>query len=284
MIAQRILTGRLPSIVLAALVASTLPIPSSARFEPTPSEPTPADTEDADAEAKALGAAGSEAFRAGEFDRAIAAFEEAYARVPMPNLIFNIGRAYEAKGELSRALERYEAFVLQPGVDLDTRALAANRMKVIRSILAEVGPGEEVTAREDHDAPLAPVEPALAGTGEERPRNEPNRALRISGLAAVGLGAAALLTGAVVGGVARQRASRADREQFIVDSDRDRTQARRLAVSADALFITGGIVAVTGLVLVAIGYGRRAGSKRGDVALRPSLRRGQGGLIVEGSF
>src|SRR5262245_39104347 len=60
----------------------------------------PAATEDArQREARALHARGLEDFRAARYDRAIEAFQAAYALSPAPGLLYNIAETYRVKGK-----------------------------------------------------------------------------------------------------------------------------------------------------------------------------------------
>src|SRR3990167_8916541 len=71
---------------------------------------TAAGDDAATAEARALYAKGKEAFEAGKTPEALANFEGAYARKPLPGFLFNIAlchRALKDHGKAVSALERY---------------------------------------------------------------------------------------------------------------------------------------------------------------------------------
>src|SRR5215468_1047360 len=63
------------------------------------------------ARARALDKAGTEAFRAGRYDQAIASYQAAYALAPRAGGLFNIGRAYHKKGDAQHALEYYRRYL-----------------------------------------------------------------------------------------------------------------------------------------------------------------------------
>jgi len=71
-----------------------------------------------------MSAAGAEAFRAKSWDEALAAFKEANALVPHPNLDVNIGRTYEALAQFDQAMIHCKIALNAPGVPEATRQAA----------------------------------------------------------------------------------------------------------------------------------------------------------------
>lgn len=61
--------------------------------------------------AKRLDKKGKKLYAKGRYDDAIAAFELAYEADPKPRFLFNIGRAYERKGDLFKAMEHLQGYV-----------------------------------------------------------------------------------------------------------------------------------------------------------------------------
>jgi len=51
------------------------------------------------------------AFKSGRFDRAITLFSKAYKQRPAPDMIFNIARAYEEKGDLQQAILEFVRYI-----------------------------------------------------------------------------------------------------------------------------------------------------------------------------
>ncbi|MBV1861272.1 MAG: hypothetical protein KUG77_22835, partial [Nannocystaceae bacterium] len=78
--------------------------------------------------------------------------------------------------------------------------------------------------------------------------------------------------GGVLGGLAQSNADDADRAEFVDDALRVRDDARRQARAADAMFITGGVLAAAGLVLVLTTLGKR-GKTKGSAAAATAARR-----------
>ena len=98
--------------------------PSSAVLAPPAAGPSDADRKDA---GRAF-AVGEEAFAKGDFLRAAASFEEAFARAPHDSSLWNAARSWHRAGELDRAANRYAHFLLDapataPDRDAATRAL-----------------------------------------------------------------------------------------------------------------------------------------------------------------
>jgi hypothetical protein len=85
--------------------------------------------------ARQMSAAGAEAFRAKNFDEALAAFEEANRLVPHPNLDVNIGRTYEALGRADQAMIHCKIALNAPGVPENTRQAAQQCVERVQKLL-----------------------------------------------------------------------------------------------------------------------------------------------------
>jgi tetratricopeptide (TPR) repeat protein len=239
-----------------ALALSLAPSVPALAAEPSPNDP------------EALSAAAVERFEARDYDGAVALFEQAYAADPNPNYLFNIGRVYEEKGDLQKAIQHYQKFVGQSGVDLESRQAATERLKVLREALAQLeaeekqaddpAPADEATAEPPGDDPAA----ATDETDEKAARRK--KTLRITGYSLMGLGGAGLIVGAVFGGLAQGSVKDSDADPFVDRREAFRERARSQARVADAMFITGGVLAATGLVLVLVTLGKKKGDA--DVA------------------
>jgi tetratricopeptide (TPR) repeat protein len=247
----------LVATTVVALSVVLAPARSSARVAPDAAAAAGAETPDA------LSTSAVEAFRAGEYDKAIDLFERAYALDPQPNYLFNIGRVYEEKGDLEKAVENYQKFVKQPGVDIEAREAATERLKVLRRTLAEL--------KDDEPTPGPKVEP---GVDEPTPTEEAaaarKRKLRIAGYSLLGVGGGALVIGAVFGGLAIGKSNDAKNAAFVDDQLALRKEAKGRAVVGDGLLITGGVLAATGLVLVLVTLGK--GKKDKGAAAKASRR------------
>jgi hypothetical protein len=87
------------------------------------------------------------------------------------------------------------------------------------------------------------------------------------------MGGAGLIVGGVLGGLASTKANEADDEPFVDDALRMRDDARRQARAADAMFITGGVLAATGLVLVLTTLGKKKAKASSSLPSRGGARR-----------
>src|SRR5436305_8380691 len=80
----------------------------------------------------AVGDDGFALYRAREYRRAAEKFLQAYALDADPNLLFNIARCYEALGDTLAAIEKYKAFLANPGADDQGRRRATEAVRVLR--------------------------------------------------------------------------------------------------------------------------------------------------------
>lgn len=227
-----------------------------------------------------------EAFGDKRYDEAIDLFNKAYEIDSNPNYLFNIGRVYEEKGDLKKAVEFYQRFVSQAAVDLEAREAATARLKVLREALGQL---EEEEKKTDETTTTQP--PTQPDPNEDKPNRI--RTQRIAGYSLIGVGAAALIVGGVLGGLASADADSAENAEFVDDKLRLRDDARGKAQGADALFITGGVLAAVGVVLVVttLGKGKNKGkaaashrSRRRAVAFSPSASPRAVGATLSGRF
>jgi len=116
------------------------------------------------ARARALDKAGTDAFRAGRYDQAIASYQAAYALAPRAGVLFNIGRAYHKKGDAQHALEYYKRYLAD-----DPKGPVADEARVYvaeleRSLPAAAppppaAPPPETPAKPESKAATAPATP-----------------------------------------------------------------------------------------------------------------------------
>jgi hypothetical protein len=99
------------------------------RVEPEPSPPPSADVDaTAREQAKLLFQDGLELFEAGDIAAAVAKFEQAYALVPLPAMLFNIARGREQLGDVAGACTSYRLAEADPQADARMREEAAKRI------------------------------------------------------------------------------------------------------------------------------------------------------------
>jgi tetratricopeptide (TPR) repeat protein len=236
--------------------ATTTEAAEAPKEEAAPAPEVPASP---DGDPEALSAAAVERFEAKDYDGAVTLFEQAYAADPNPNYLFNIGRVYEEKGDLENAVVYYQRFVGEPGVDIESRQSATDRLRVLREALAQLkadeAPKDDEPKDEGTDEPVVD-QPPVTDEGDERAAKR-KKALRITGYSLMGVGGVGLILGGVFGGLAQRSVNDADADPFVDRQEAFRDRARTQARVADAMFITGGVLAATGLVLVLATLGRK---------------------------
>jgi tetratricopeptide (TPR) repeat protein len=235
---------------------------------------------------------GSQAFADKDYAAAIEAFEAAYEVRQVPNLLYNIARTYERKGDFDEAVTYYERFVNQPEVDLKARRDALERIKTLREVLALREEGEEVdreeVAREGSEPELAetPVDRADPEADPE-PAPEPARAAPPSPSYALaytfaGLGVASLGAGGVFGTLAAGSLSEADGAATLSERRRAIDSAHTQAAVADGLFVGGALLSAVGLYFAISPPDAQASSDVRSASTRPRLepRVGPGGASM----
>lgn len=272
------------SLALGSTVALAAPPAGDA---PAPENPDGAETGSTEQEkdkATELSDQAIAKFQAKDYQGAVDLFNQAYEIDPNPNYLFNIGRVYEEAGDLEKAVEFYAKFVKQPGVDLDSREVALDRLKVLRAIVeetAEKKPPEEPKDKPE-DKPATDQPPPPDPELEQAKRKK--KTLRVAGFAVLGVGAGALIGGAVAGGLAQSDFNRAEPGPDVTPADSQDllAGAKTKALAADVLFGVGGALVLTGVILVAVGFTKPKTSSR--VALTPSFGPRGGGVDLRLRF
>lgn len=234
----------------------------------------PSEANDTDARRAAeLVQQGAAAYQAKDLERAITLFEEAYELDPKPNLVFNIGRVYEELGDLNRAIEFYSRFTVQKGIRLETRKLAAERIRVLRDILSQSQSADDAqapaAATASESPPPAQLTTPSAYPPEDRPEPTPvdrGRNLRIAGysLLGVGLGAGAAALGFGISGLTNEKEAQRQCAPLCRESEVETIHQQLIA--ADVLGAVSGAFLATSVVLLAVGFKRKASSRDRKVA------------------
>lgn len=231
-------------------------------------------------EASALSDQAISKFKAKDYDGAVELFQKAYDIDPQPNYLFNIGRVYEEAGNLENAVEFYARFVKQPGVDLDSRGVALDRLKVLRAIVEETEekqPKEKPPEEEQPEETQPEADPVPPPDPVDQDAERKRKTMRGAGFGLVGVGAAALIGGAVVGGLAQSDNNNAGEAATPADAEDLLASSKTKALTADILYGVGGALLLTGVVLVAVGFSKPK-SKR--VAFSPTFGpRGAGATL-----
>jgi tetratricopeptide (TPR) repeat protein len=156
----------LATLLLAWVVWAS---PGAARAQPTP--PAAAAQR---AEAKRHVERGLAAQAAGDFDGAIELYKKAYALIPHPELLFNLGQAYRLKGRKTVAIRYYRRYL---AADAEGRGAAESTAWVERLTREMKERGEAPEEREREEDDIGDLDPDESSAGE-RDRVKPEAAPR----------------------------------------------------------------------------------------------------------
>lgn len=110
---------------------------------------------------------GVEAMKRGDYQAALARFEEAYALVPSPKIQYDFGMAYVGLGRPDDALAAFERFLVEaPDAPPDKREKAASVISTLRAQIAEMPRREDREAAGSGAPPAAPPAATPAGGSE----------------------------------------------------------------------------------------------------------------------
>ncbi|MCK6550361.1 hypothetical protein L6R52_31280 [Myxococcota bacterium] len=216
-----------------------------------------------------------EAYRARDYDRAIARFTAAYEQRAEPELLYNIARSHERALRRREAIAMYERFLKSPGTTAELRAQALAAVEALKKeeSAMERAAAADRPARTVSDTP-AQNTPTTARTTAPAVREE-SHTLAWS---LIGGGAAVAAAGGIVGILAMS--SNASFDDATTPSEkldlRDETKQR--ALIADVLIGVGVVAAAVGVVL------RVTAPDGTSVAIMPTTGAELTGLAVGGTF
>jgi len=228
-----------------------------------------------------------------EYASSIALFERAYEIRPKPNILFNIGRIYEEWGKNEDAIKYYERFITDTSADYDARQSALKRLALLRE-LVKLQEGGDSKQPEDPKTPdgetTPPDQPPGSNTnpGPGNPQVGPNpppntnpppvtnpppdnrKKLRPVGYGLLGVGVASGIVGAVMGGLARGiHGSLDDTAPDINERRIIEARGRNYSTGADVMFGIGGVLVLSGIILIAIPPKKATQTQRASV--RPQV-------------
>ena len=216
-------------------------------------------------EARQLGDRGRALFRLHDYDRAIAAFRQAYAIAPSPALLFDLAQAYRLTGDCGQATAYYRRF-LSTGEEPAARGVAQ----------AHLEGGDACARRASGVAPDAGVG-AVAGTSNA------GRDERRLGLALAGGGSLALSAGLYFA-IDAHRAGALVTRAYETGADWATVapidaRGRRSSQLARDFAITGGVTVAAGVALYLLGRrGERAARRAPAITFVRENRGGRVGL------
>lgn len=204
------------------------------------------------AEVEARAAEARRHYQAGEFDRAVALYLDAWRLAPAAALLYNIAHIYDRKlNEIDLAIDFYRRYIAAPDADPQAVARATTR-------ITELKAEKEARRQAELDRVVRRPEPAPAPVVAEpvveqrRTPTDPGATHRLAGWIGVGVGAALLAGGGAVGLVAQGKSDEFATSRGLDDKLALRDDGEALALTADVLYAAGAVTAVTGLVLLLI--------------------------------
>lgn len=221
---------------LALSVSAIVLLPTGVEAAPTRAAPT-------DARALELFEQSAQAYRDGRFQEAVDRLVEARRFKAEPVLLYNLGRAYEALGKPRDAADAYTKYLEEEPEASDRKAIEG-RIATLRGQANELA-----AARRD---------PAVQGRDND------------DGLTAVpwiviGVGAASLASGAVLGILANGKHDDAVSEPVQASAVEKQDDAEGLARAATVTLIAGAVISAVGLAWLGIRAVRPTSTSRGHV-------------------
>jgi tetratricopeptide (TPR) repeat protein len=283
-------TARSATWVVGLVLLAGLLTPARAQAEQPPDETNQVLARQSAAESEQLATQGFEAYKAGDYDKAIQFYNQASEAHPAAALHYNVARIYETKlSAPDKAIEYYRKALKAPDV---TDALAEKslaRIRVLSALLAQPNPPEEQApppekAEEPQPQP-AEHEPQAAAS-EERATSQRSTqktigyAVGITGLVAAGAGLGLGYWALVERNEARKTCDGANcTDQGGVDS---MNTAHDLATASTITVAAGGALFAVGLGLVLFAPPRKSAEQDSRATVHPGPGRttGPAGLQV----
>lgn len=152
--------------------AKEAPKDDGAGSDQTQSDQTQPDRASVNKRYKKLTREAAMAYRGKDYDRALELFDKAYQLKAVPNLLYNMGRIEEKRGNFDAAIAQYEKFVTEPDVDIKARKDALDRLETLREVVRLREKGQDVEKAEvdqkTSDRELADAQQAGPSTRIER--------------------------------------------------------------------------------------------------------------------
>lgn len=228
--------------------------------------------------AKELFKQSEDAYRGGRLDEAVRLLNEAYALDPKPVLQYNLARAYEAQGDVPRAIDAYKSYL-----DHDPRAPDRGALEQRVATLERQQREKEELEKKRASASQVPAPtatpsatPAATAKSDAAPARGPSPVPWI----AAGLGAASIGAGVALGAAARGKHDQATSEPSALAATDLQSSAERLALGANIALVAGGAIAAAGIVIGIVDLTRGAPAKKSG--LRVDV--GPSGATIRGAF
>ena len=237
---------------------------------------------------------GVELYNRADYEEALVQFKKAFKYSGKAALLHNMARCYESLGRHEEAVAHYERY-LEEGKPADAAMISARIGNLKRLIERKKTPAPKpapVSASQPTPAPAPATKPA--GSDTPKPPDKPtpapapsrSRPLRTTGWILVGVGAASLVAGIILGKSASDAASNleddnADKKGVeYADVMKDVEHGQSMQNAQIATLVVGGVAAAAGAVLLILDA-RRASTDR-QAWLAPAIT--PGGAMVSGGL
>jgi tetratricopeptide (TPR) repeat protein len=219
---------------------------------------------------------GEELYTRADYEGALKQFQQAYKLSNKPALLYNMARCNESLGQHEKAIELLREYLKSnPDNASMIEARIANLQRLVDKKQTQQPPPTSTTVT---PPPVTP-EPT-------RPTPRASHPLRWPGWIAVGVGGALLISGIALGAVAKSKASdlekanNAHQEYSSVKGMEDTQRTYRNA--AIGTLVAGGVIAVTGAVLVILDS--RSAPRERRVQITPTIGPQTAGVVGELRF
>jgi tetratricopeptide (TPR) repeat protein len=172
------------------------------------------------------------AYDRGRFDEALSLLRQSYALKKEPVLLYNIGRAYEGRGDLRAAASAYQSFLAAQPNTPDRGALESR----IATLRRQAGEREELERRAERDR------------DRDRAATAPGKQASPVPWIVTGVGAGGAGAGAVLLALAARSHDKAVAEPTYREADRLQSRAQTFATVGNIAWIAGAALVVTGVV------------------------------------
>lgn len=262
-------------LVLMSVVLVAVSWPSSDMLAQPSGDAEAGQAEESDQQTfKDLTRRGAQAFQQKDYAQAVELFEKAYAIRPIPNLLYNIGRVYEKKGDFEKAISHYEQFINQPDVDIKARRDALQRLKTLREVVAMREEGKDVdqeqVAREQGERELA--EPTEAEETSEPDQTQPEVDKNyLPAYLFTAIGASSLIGSGVFAALAAGAHSDFDSATTLTQSREAAQSGQTYTTVADSLLAAGVVAGGVGLYFWAAPPTEEASAQSPAASLTPAV-------------
>jgi tetratricopeptide (TPR) repeat protein len=262
----------------SARIAAGLVVATLAGAQPTLAQLPAGDAAAVTSRVEVLSQEGVLAYKDGRYREALARFKAALALQPVANLLYNIARTHEKLGERAEAVTYYERFDRAPDADGQARENARERVRVLRQELAAQQAADPLTGGGTTNGTDTGT---ITGGGEIAD----DHSMATAGWVLVGVGAAAAITGGVLGGLASGAQSDFDASTTLNEKRTLRDDAKSLALGSDVTIGIGAGALVAGVILVVLdATGSASESSGSGLSIAPAVSTSGAGVSAGLTF